>query len=229
MRLCTILLLALLASPALAGSFTTEPGSGGTTDTVQPGTAVFFQATGIIKTITDLDRSTGDETCAAGKTCIEATSHGLVDGDVVIFAGVGGTVEINGLISVVESAATNTFRVPISSAGFTVWTSGGTVRKRLFAPLGLGRCATYSVSFVSNIASASDFDATLYPWRCPPNSNVSLPPDDLVCDLINFSGDTALTGAFGDNAYFDDVPPQKLVIDLNVPDAQVSRVQVDCR
>jgi len=57
---------------------------------------------------------------------VGSTSHGLTVGTVVVFAGIVGMTELNGLCGVITAQATNDFTVNIDSTLFTTWTSGGT-------------------------------------------------------------------------------------------------------
>lgn len=58
---------------------------------------------------------------------LTATAHGLVNGDVVAIASVGGMVEVNGVTAVVEYVTANTFALHgIDATAYTTYTSGGT-------------------------------------------------------------------------------------------------------
>lgn len=69
-------------------------------------------------------------------TIIDATAHGLSNGDVVTFAGVGGTTALNGQQCVVENVTTNTFAVNVNTLGGSAWTSGGTATPVTWVPVG---------------------------------------------------------------------------------------------
>ncbi len=68
----------------------------------------------------------------ANPVVVSATSHGLVNGDTVIFSDVLGMTELNGNIYTVANKTANTFELSgIDGTGFTAWLSGGYVRKRV--------------------------------------------------------------------------------------------------
>jgi hypothetical protein len=69
-------------------------------------------------------------------TKIEATAHALSKGDVVTFASIGGTVELNGLTAMVTATETNFFYVNIDSTGFGAYTTGGTATPNAFTAVG---------------------------------------------------------------------------------------------
>lgn len=59
-----------------------------------------------------------------------SASHGLAVGDVVVFQGLGGMVELNHRIAVVATVPlATTFTFDIDTSGFTAYTSGGSVGK----------------------------------------------------------------------------------------------------
>lgn len=81
----------------------------------QTGDASLYVATN--KTITGITQ--------AAAAVVTSTTHGLVTGDVVVFHGVQGMVQINTLTGVVTRIDANSFSVNINSTGFSAYTSGG--------------------------------------------------------------------------------------------------------
>jgi hypothetical protein len=69
-------------------------------------------------------------------TIIEATAHGLANGDVVSFASIGGTTVLNGQQAVVEDVTANTFAINVDTLGGSAWTSGGTATPVTWVPVG---------------------------------------------------------------------------------------------
>ncbi len=75
---------------------------------------------------------------------ITSNAHGLMDGQVVTIAAVGGMTEINGTYYV-AGATTNTFTlvsldgVPVNSTSFTTYTSGGTATPLAYLPVSEAR------------------------------------------------------------------------------------------
>lgn len=59
-------------------------------------------------------------------TIVEATAHGLTNGDVVDFAALAGNTTLNGQRAVIKNVTTNTFAVDIDTTGGAAWTAGGT-------------------------------------------------------------------------------------------------------
>ena len=59
-------------------------------------------------------------------TKVTATAHGMANGDVVTFAAIVGTTQLNGLTAAICNVSVNTFYVQIDSTLFTPYTSGGT-------------------------------------------------------------------------------------------------------
>lgn len=57
---------------------------------------------------------------------VTSNAHGLLVGDRVTFASVGGMTQINTLVGTIVAKDTNTFCVDIDSRAFTSYTSGGT-------------------------------------------------------------------------------------------------------
>jgi hypothetical protein len=78
-------------------------------------------------------KSTGTSISAitvATSANVTSASHGLVAGDTIIFTGVLGMTQINGLIGVVLTVPdANTFTVNVDSTAFTAYSSAGTVTK----------------------------------------------------------------------------------------------------
>lgn len=74
--------------------------------------------TGTAKNITALTQ--------AFRAQVTSNAHGLVVGDRVTFASVGGMTQINTLVGAIVAVATNTFVVDIDSRAFSAYTSGGT-------------------------------------------------------------------------------------------------------
>jgi hypothetical protein len=62
----------------------------------------------------------------AAAAVVSSSAHGLVVGQVVVFAAVVGMTEINGLCGVITAQTTNDFTVNIDSTAFTTYVSGGT-------------------------------------------------------------------------------------------------------
>ena len=71
---------------------------------------------------------------------IAATAHGFVSGDIVSIHNVAGTTEVNDRFFLVDDEAANTFELQdlggtdIVGAGYTAWTSGGTIHHRGVTP-----------------------------------------------------------------------------------------------
>lgn len=67
---------------------------------------------------------------------VTATAHGFVTGDVVLFAGIGGMVELNAREYMIERVDANSFRlVGVDTTNFTTYTTGGTAAARTFADI----------------------------------------------------------------------------------------------
>jgi hypothetical protein len=95
----------------------------------------------------------------AFKAEVSSTAHGLVKGDRVTFASVGGMTEINTLTATVMDAGTNTFVVDIDSRLFTTYTSGGTATPVTWAKV--GECKDVSAGGASvNEIDVTDLDST---------------------------------------------------------------------
>lgn len=76
-------------------------------------------ATAAAKSITSITK--------ANPMVVTSSAHGLSVGAVVVFASIGGMVELNGVAGVVTAQDTNTFTIGgIDSTNFTTYTSGGT-------------------------------------------------------------------------------------------------------
>lgn len=73
---------------------------------------------------------------AASPPVVTCASHGFEDGDIVQISGVSGMTQVNDRIFVVDDKAENTFELQsldgtdIVGAGYTAYTSGGTIRHR---------------------------------------------------------------------------------------------------
>lgn len=66
----------------------------------------------------------------AREPVVTSTAHGLVVGDKVDFASIGGMTELNDLYAdVLEVVDANNFRINIDTTGFTAYTSGGTAQR----------------------------------------------------------------------------------------------------
>ena len=59
-------------------------------------------------------------------TEVTSTAHALVVGDVVTFASIVGTTELNGQTAMIIAKETNSFFVKIDSSAYTAYISGGT-------------------------------------------------------------------------------------------------------
>ena len=76
-------------------------------------------ATSAAKTITGITK--------ANPCVVTSAAHGLAVGTVVVFSGIVGMTELNGVAAVITAAATGTFTLGgIDSTGFTTYTSDGT-------------------------------------------------------------------------------------------------------
>lgn len=62
----------------------------------------------------------------AASAVVTSSAHGLTVGTVVVFAAVGGMIELNDLVGVITAQDANTFTLNIDSSAFTAYTSGGT-------------------------------------------------------------------------------------------------------
>jgi hypothetical protein len=69
-------------------------------------------------------------------TKITSTAHGLAAGDVVAFASIGGTTELNGVKVMIVAVETNAFYVRINSTGYGAYTSGGTATPQTYTAVG---------------------------------------------------------------------------------------------
>lgn len=70
-------------------------------------------------------------------TKVTSSAHTLAAGDVVTFANVGGTTQLNGQTAMVTAVETNAFFVGINSVGYTAYTSGGTATPVTWSEVGL--------------------------------------------------------------------------------------------
>lgn len=91
-------------------------------------------------------------------TEITSNSHGLAVGDVVTFASIGGTTDLNGQSAMVIAKETNTFFVAIDSSGYSAYTSGGTATPATYTTIGevvdfSGPGGQAAVIDVTNLAS----------------------------------------------------------------------------
>jgi hypothetical protein len=69
-------------------------------------------------------------------TIVTSAAHGLANGDVVQFAGLGGNTTLNGLTCVVRDVTTNTFAVDVNTTGGSAYTSGGTATPNAWTSVG---------------------------------------------------------------------------------------------
>lgn len=69
-------------------------------------------------------------------TIVTSAAHGLLAGDVVTFASIGGTTVLNGQTSVIRDVTTNTFAVDINTTGGAAYTSGGTATPAAWTQIG---------------------------------------------------------------------------------------------
>lgn len=74
-------------------------------------------ATTTAKTITAITKATS--------AVVTSSAHGLTVGTVVVFSGIVGMTELNGVAALITAQDTNTFTVNIDSTNFTTYTSGG--------------------------------------------------------------------------------------------------------
>lgn len=65
----------------------------------------------------------------AASGVVTAAGHTFTNGTLIYLSGVGGMVEINGLLATVAGATTDTFATGIDTTDFTTYTSGGTAKK----------------------------------------------------------------------------------------------------
>lgn len=85
---------------------------------------------------------------------VEATAHGLANGDVVDFAALTGNTTLNGQRAVVKNVTANTFAVDIDTTGGAAWTAGGTATPVQWTKIrGL-------ISFKGFDGQAAELDAT---------------------------------------------------------------------
>ena len=84
--------------------------------------------TGGAKTITDVTLGAITE--------ITSAAHGLSEGDVVTFASIGGTTELNTVTAMLIGVETNSFFVDIDSSGYGAYTSGGTATPVTYTEVG---------------------------------------------------------------------------------------------
>lgn len=69
-------------------------------------------------------------------TLVKSAGHGLKVGDVVQFANIGGTTELNGVKATVLAVSIDTIYVPVDSSAFTTYTSGGMATALEFTNIG---------------------------------------------------------------------------------------------
>lgn len=67
----------------------------------------------------------------ANPAVVTANSHGLANGDYVFIRNVSGMTQVNNRVFQVSNVTTNTFRLNVSSSGFSSYSSGGTVTRCL--------------------------------------------------------------------------------------------------
>jgi hypothetical protein len=85
----------------------------------------------------------------ANPAVITSTAHGLLDGQIVTIAAVGGMTEINGTYYV-TGVTTNTFSVAtldgvtVNSTAFTTYTSGGTATTLAYLPVSEARSLNFA-------------------------------------------------------------------------------------
>lgn len=83
------------------------------------GTTITVGSSGSAKNITAITK--------ANPAVVTSNSHGLASGAVVELAAIGGMVELNGKVAVIEVLTVNTFRLlGYDSTNYTTYTSGGT-------------------------------------------------------------------------------------------------------
>lgn len=70
---------------------------------------------------------------AAAGVVTAAAAHGLVNGQAVLLAGIGGMTQLNNVTTTATVLTSTTFSIPVNTTGYGTYTSGGTVR-RYFAP-----------------------------------------------------------------------------------------------
>ena len=69
-------------------------------------------------------------------TKIASTAHALAVGDVVTFASIVGTTELNGQTAMLTAVETDAFYVAINSTAYTAYTSGGTATPVAYTAVG---------------------------------------------------------------------------------------------
>jgi hypothetical protein len=69
-------------------------------------------------------------------TKIDSTAHGFSVGDVVAFASIVGTVELNGYSYVITAVETDAFYINVDSQAYTAWDSAGTATPVAFTAIG---------------------------------------------------------------------------------------------
>lgn len=87
-------------------------------------------------------------------TKVASTSHGFKKGEAVIFANVGGMIEINGKTAIIVAVETDAFYVNINSTGYGTYTSGGTATPPTWVDIG------EAVDYSGPTGSASVIDIT---------------------------------------------------------------------
>lgn len=227
-----------LAAPAFGYgnvNFRTSCGVANANSTLllQRGQVGCFDVAGKIATVSDVNRGgTADTpTCAAGKVCVVATTHGLNTGDYVTFASIVGTTELNTNTYRVTRVDANNFTLAVDGSGFTEYTSGGTATLVAESALNISQCSNYGVTFISNTANASDNDAVLTTYACTQSLAAV---DTKLCAPIPFldgagAQQTTLTGAAGRARYTSPVGPTFFNAKITTVQAQTSRVMVECR
>lgn|SRR5574337_888301 len=87
-------------------------------------------------------------------TEITSAAHGLSKGDVVTFASIGGTTQLNGQTAMIIAVETNSIFVDIDSSAYGAYTSGGTATPVAWTDVG------EIVNFNGPSGSANVIDAT---------------------------------------------------------------------
>lgn len=79
---------------------------------------------------------------------------GVSNGDVLTLAGIGGTVELNGLTVVARNVTAGTFAVDVDTTGGAAWTAGGTATPVTWVPI------ANVLNFKAFDGQAAELDAT---------------------------------------------------------------------
>lgn len=69
-------------------------------------------------------------------TEVTSTAHGLSAGDVVTFASITGTTELNGTTAMIIAVEANSMFFAVDSSGYTAYTSGGTATPVTYTNVG---------------------------------------------------------------------------------------------